>query len=468
MPSRARHGTPIRITAEEYVAVMKEYGSAETVEMVTFNGVTPELPETVVMQGTGEEKAVTWNIEGVSFDVNPYKYVTVTGTVEGCKYPATAKVQVIPENVEYMIDCNNTGSESWKNAAANSAYMLNVDAADQAKTDDNTWGYVSIIGTDMEPYSQNDVSNPYAGGYWAKGNKNISYQVTLPAGEHTVMLGCTGWWSMGRQMDVFYTINDGEEVKLCDFDAVRSSERYSQGTITLEEEAVVTLTVKKAANDDGILSWISITGIPTVVEVELDYTALHEIIEEAEALEAELYTEESFADVEAALEAAKALVENAETQEEINEAVTTLQAAINALEEVEEEPTPVVDKTELQNLYDSSKEISKEGYTEESYKAFEDALAEAKAVLENEEATQDDVSAAYSKLYDAVKALEKASDDDQDEDKPSVDDGKDEDTEKAPEEGGAETGDSTSIVPFISLAAAMMVILFIMKKRVVK
>ena len=77
------------------------------------------------------------------------------------------------------------------------------------------------------------MTNPYAGGWWARGSKNITYQVTLPAGEHQIMLGCTGWWSMGREMDVYYSVNGGTETKLCDFDAVKSSETYAEGTIEL-------------------------------------------------------------------------------------------------------------------------------------------------------------------------------------------------------------------------------------------
>jgi uncharacterized protein YjdB len=266
MPSRARHGTPIRVTAEEYAAIQAAYGTPETVNAVTFAGRTPELPETVTYK-TGEttvEKAVTWNLDGVSFDGNPYSYVTVTGTVEGSTVAATAKVQILPENVEYMIDCANTDSDTWANVKASTPGLQNQDAADQAKTDDNTWGYVSTVGgdgNDMTIYSGSSTSDPYTGGYWARGGKDISYQVTLPAGEHTVMLGSTGWWSMNRSMEVYYSVNGGEETKLCDFNAVKSSESYAQGKITLEEEAVVTLTVKKAASDDPILSWITVTGV---------------------------------------------------------------------------------------------------------------------------------------------------------------------------------------------------------------
>ena len=83
MPSRARHGTPIRVTAEEYNAIMKAYGTPETVNTVGTLGETPELPETV--KCGNEQVAVTWSLDGVNFDVNPYSYVTVNGTTENGK-----------------------------------------------------------------------------------------------------------------------------------------------------------------------------------------------------------------------------------------------------------------------------------------------------------------------------------------------------------------------------------------------
>ena len=267
MPSRARHGTPLRVTAEEYARIMAAYGSPEEVDTMTVMGETPDLPDTVTINtGTEEvQKAVTWNLDGVSFEGNPYSYVTVTGTVEGSTVEAIANVQIIPANIEYMIDCNNLDSETWKRIAEAGGGLLDTEAADQAKTADNTWGYVRLVGdkdvADTTGHSQNSAANPYAGGYWARGGKNISYQITLPAGDHQIMLGCTGWWSMGRQMDVYYSVNGGTETKLCDFDAVNSQERYASGTISLDEEALVTLTVKKADGNDPILSWISVSDV---------------------------------------------------------------------------------------------------------------------------------------------------------------------------------------------------------------
>ena len=104
--------------------------------------------------------------------------------------------------------------------------LLNKDAADQAKTEDNSWGYTSVVGDsgDIKGFSQSSVSNPYTGGWWARSGKNITYQVTLPAGDHEIMLGSTGWWNMNREMDVYYSVNGSDETKLCDFDAVKNAE----------------------------------------------------------------------------------------------------------------------------------------------------------------------------------------------------------------------------------------------------
>lgn len=167
MPSRARHGTPIRVTSEEYQKIMAAYSSPETVTTTTIMGQEPQLPETVTVNGA--EKAVTWNLEGVSFAGNPYSYVTVTGSVEGSIVAATAQVQLIPENVEYMIDSNNIGSQTWENVKAVSDKLLNTEAADQAKTEENSWGYTSVVGDsgDMKGYSEVSSTNPYAGGWWA-------------------------------------------------------------------------------------------------------------------------------------------------------------------------------------------------------------------------------------------------------------------------------------------------------------
>ena len=394
MPSRARHGTPIRVTADEYNAIMKAYGTPETVNTTGTLGETPELPETVAIGGT--QVKVSWNLEGVDFNnVNPYSYVTVNGTTETGK-TATASIQMIPKNVEYMIDSNNADSTTWENVKSASKKLLNKDAADQAKTEDNSWGYTSVVGDsgDIKGFSQSSVSDPYTGGWWARSGKNITYQVTLPAGDHEIMLGNTGWWSMNREMDVYYSVDGSDETKLCDFDAVKSAESYAKGTISLDKESVVTLTVKKAASDDPILSWISISDVTKrdIADLQKAYDAVKGMQENKAN-----YTAGSYAVFKAALKAAESLLEDPTTQDEINAATEKLWDAAGSM----------VDISELRSLYNENKDIAGDAYTADSYKVYTDALAAAEAVLANDDATDEDVADAISELTNAVNGLVK-------------------------------------------------------------
>ena len=301
-----------------------------------------------------------------------------------------------------MIDSNNPESVTWENVKNLSSGLLNGDAADQAKTGDNTWGYTSIVGTDnsadITGYSQSSIYNPYTGGWWARGNKDITYQITLPAGEHTIMLGCTGWWNVGRQMDVFWSPDGGAETKLCDFDAVSSQERYASGTITLEEEAVVTLTVKKADNNDPILSWIAVCGTPSAPAVDLE--ELREAVNQANALEAEDYTAGSYADVQAALDTASAQLGSPTSQDDVDAACNALRTALQNL----------VSIAELRDYCEEHADYTEDAYTEESYAAYEEAFAAAETVLGNADATGQEVAGALAALQEAVEGLEKKPD----------------------------------------------------------
>ena len=59
-------------------------------------------------------------------------------------------------------------------------------------------------------------------------------------------------------MTVYYQIGEGDEEILCDVPAPKQELTQASGMITLEEESVVTLTVKKAGDKDPILNWITV------------------------------------------------------------------------------------------------------------------------------------------------------------------------------------------------------------------
>lgn len=66
---------------------------------------------------------------------------------------------------------------------------------------------------------------------------------------------------------------------------------------------------------------------------------------------------------------------------------------------------PSVDKSSLQKLYDSVENLQKDGYTKETWDAFVTARDNAKAVLDNMEATQEEVNTAAEQLQGAVDGL---------------------------------------------------------------
>ena len=138
-----------------------------------------------------------------------------------------------------------------------------------------------------------------------------------------------------------------------------------------------------------------------------DKSGLEAVISAAEALDASDYTADSYAAVTEALEAAKAVLadENA-SQKEVDTAAETLAAAIKELVEAEQ---PVqVDKSALQALVDEADEKYAEqgSYTDASYSAYLNVMKDAKAVLADENATQEAVHAAAAALAEAIEGLE--------------------------------------------------------------
>ena len=68
----------------------------------------------------------------------------------------------------------------------------------------------------------------------------------------------------------------------------------------------------------------------------------------------------------------------------------------------------IPNKDKLEDLIKEAEKMDLSGYTSESVKVFEDALAQAKVVMKDPEADQDAVDAAEGQLRAAVEQLEKA------------------------------------------------------------
>lgn len=137
----------------------------------------------------------------------------------------------------------------------------------------------------------------------------------------------------------------------------------------------------------------------------VDKSELQKLYDENSGKEQGKYTDDSWNIFITALEAAKAVLDNADaTAEQVAAATTALEEAVKGLTEKAPEPVQA-DKSELQKLYDENSQKEQGNYTDESWNAFETALESAKAVLDNEGATEEMVQAATEVLKAAVDGL---------------------------------------------------------------
>ena len=209
-----------------------------------------------------------------------------------------------------------------------------------------------------------------------------------------------------------------------------------------------------------------------------DKTELSDLISQVEEMDLSKYTEASAEAVRKSLEAAKAVLNDEEaTQEEVDAAVKDLQTSVEQLEETE--PEPSVNKEGLKNLISQVEKMDLSKYTEVSAEAVRKSLEAAKAVLNNEQATQEEVDAAISALQDSIDKLENLpenpeSDKDEDKGNTNTNTNNSEDTsqgnsqndENKDQTKAVRTGDLTDFTVWIVLMlCSSMGVLVIRKKR---
>ena len=128
-----------------------------------------------------------------------------------------------------------------------------------------------------------------------------------------------------------------------------------------------------------------------------DKVQLQALIEEAGNKNKDEYTEESWASFETALNEAKSVFANENaSQDVVDKAFESLSKGIEELK---------FNKSQLKVLIDHVENKNSEDYTEESWETFANALAEARSVFEDENATPESVDQAYRKLNEAINGL---------------------------------------------------------------
>lgn len=174
----------------------------------------------------------------------------------------------------------------------------------------------------------------------------------------------------------------------------------------------------------------------------------------AEGLKEADYTTDSWKAYTDALTAAEKVVKDNSNLDQ-----AAVDAALNALRDarvaLKLSGKPSVDKSELQAAYDKYKDKKNDGYTAESWAKFENALKSAKAILDNEAATADQVKAALAQLNSAAEGLTKTQ-------TPPKNDPQ---TPSTPSQGGSvQTGDTAHVALWLVLAG-MSVIAYVAVRR---
>lgn len=197
---------------------------------------------------------------------------------------------------------------------------------------------------------------------------------------------------------------------------------------------------------------------PEPEEPEVDTGALESLVEEANTYDANDYTDESFEALTTALTGAEVVLGNDEaTQDEVDAALETLQNAIEGLEAVDEKPTepeePVeLDTEALESSVEEANNLNAADYTEDSFADLTIALTEAEALLENDEATQDQVDAALVALNNALDGLERAGEPEPEPEDPVIDT---EELEQLIEEAKDYSADDYTDASFAALTSAV-------------
>ena len=206
------------------------------------------------------------------------------------------------------------------------------------------------------------------------------------------------------------TPDDGQEVNKTALKAKIDEVKKAQATYTpaswdafkpalAAAEAVAAKADAIQKEVDDALTALN-TAIAKLVKVA-NKTELKKSIDAANKLNKAAYTPASWTKLQTALTAAKSADANANaTQAQVDQACASLKTAINTL-------VKVANKAELKKSIDAANKLKKADYTSSTWKKFDAALKEAKAVYSNANATQAQVDAAKKKLDDAKKALKK-------------------------------------------------------------
>ncbi len=184
------------------------------------------------------------------------------------------------------------------------------------------------------------------------------------------------------------------------------SNQYTPHSIEVLKE-VLKNTVTPVYEDDNVTEKDVENAIKALQDVlntlveKADKTELEKVIQNAESIDQSLYTPKSVEEFKknSDIDKAKEILANGDaTEEEITNAIDKILDAYPGL-------VLKADKTNLESTVENAEKVKRELYTNESLKALDKAVKEAKKVLEDDNVTLDDVEKAELAISEAMNNL---------------------------------------------------------------
>ena len=255
-----------------------------------------------------------------------------------------------------------------------------------------------------------------------------------------------------------------EELKICEG---LNEKEYTTESWTALQEVVKSATELLAKPDEETCTSEMNDKVAEVEaarenlqKVTVDISELKEVIKTAKAISSEGYTKESFEALQQGIREAEVLLNGTYTQDEVNEKTAILKQRISGLR---------ADKTALQEKYDKIKDMTQGQATDESWKEFTGLREQAKNVLDNPNATPNEVSEILEKLNKfefTYKDKESGEEDKKDPNPGTSGDSEQQGTsDTSHKKESVKTGDTTAIAVPVAGIVGVAVLLYVMRKR---
>ena len=311
-----------------------------------------------------------------------------------------------------------------------------------------------IYQEEIDTYAQNRVEGTeLMQEEFAEGSYTIQFE---RVGKSTQAQDKRGWVEVGaltirkEKKEMVDRCKLEEELKLCE--GLNEKEYTTESWTALQEVVKSATELLKKPDEETCTSDLQ--------KVTVDISELKEVIKTAKAISSEGYTKESFEALQQGIREAEALLNGTYTQDEVNEKTAILKQRISGLR---------ADKTALQEKYDKIKDMTQGQATDESWKEFTGLREQAKNVLDNPNATPNEVSEILEKLNKfefTYKDKESGEEDKKDPNPGTSGDSEQQGTsDTSHKKESVKTGDTTAIAVPVAGIVGVAVLLYVMRKR---